>query len=315
MRRYLRSLSRFWAAAVAAEAEYRVNFTIAIIASAGNLGGSIFVLSTMFLALADPPASSSAPPSATPSTLTAPSAPRSAPLTPDAPPSASPPASPTASPPAKRASGPKELNGWTWEQALLVIGVFALLEGLAESLMVPNLSRIVQHVTSGTLDFVLLKPIDSQFWVSTRNVSLWGLPTAAFGVAILVYGAWRQGLGGWDLARAIPALLAGAAILYSLWFMLGATSIWFVKTPNVVEVLRSLLEAGKYPTAAYPPAYRFFFTFVVPVSFITTVPAEVMLGRLGLGPVLRAMAVALGLVLLSRAWWRFALRHYTSASS
>ncbi len=68
-------------------------------------------------------------------------------------------------------------------------------------------------------------------------------------------------------------------ILYSLWFILGATSIWFVKIYNVTEVLRGLLEAGRYPMVAYPAVYRFFFTFIVPVAFLTTVPAQAMLDR------------------------------------
>jgi ABC-2 type transport system permease protein len=103
--------------------------------------------------------------------------------------------------------------------------------------------------------------------------------------------------------------------LYSLWFMLGATSIWFVKIYNVTEVLRGLLEAGRFPLVAYPTAYRFFFTFVVPVAFLTTVPAEALLGRSEMIWVVAAGVLALGLLLASGIFWRFALRFYTSASS
>ena len=97
--------------------------------------------------------------------------------------------------------------------------------------------------------------------------------------------------------------------------MLGACSIWFVKIYNATEVLRGLLEAGRYPMAAYPSAFRFFFTFVVPVAFLTTVPAEAMLGNSQLGWVLGAAVLALGLFAVSTWFWRFALRFYTSASS
>ena len=116
------------------------------------------------------------------------------------------------------------------------------------------------------------------------------------------------------LLSAVP-LLFGFASLYSLWFILGATSIWFVKIYNVTEVLRGLLEAGRYPIVAYPAAYRFFFTFVIPVTFLTTVPAEAMLGRVQVNWVVGAGALALWLLLASRVFWRFALRFYTSASS
>lgn len=102
-------------------------------------------------------------------------------------------------------------------------------------------------------------------------------------------------------------------MLYSLWFLLATTSIWFVKIYNVTEVLRGLLEAGRFPVGSYPALYRVFFTFVVPVAFLTTVPAEAALGR-GEAP-FAAFLLALGLLALARGFFRLALRSYTSASS
>jgi ABC-2 type transport system permease protein len=97
--------------------------------------------------------------------------------------------------------------------------------------------------------------------------------------------------------------------------VLGATSIWFVKIYNVTEVLRGLLEAGRFPMAAYPAAYRVFFTFVIPVAFLTTVPAEALLGEGHWGWLLGSAGLSLLLLQFSRWFWRFALRSYTSASS
>ncbi len=165
------------------------------------------------------------------------------------------------------------------------------------------------------MDFVLLKPISSQFWLSARSVSPWGLPDLIFGLVLVGYAGARLGIKISDYAIATIPIVFGLGILYSLWFMLGATSIWFVKIYNVTEVLRGLLEAGRYPMVAYPAAYRFFFTFIVPVAFLTTVPAEAMLGRGEVGWVIGAGVLALGLFLISIGFWRFALRFYTSASS
>lgn len=68
----------------------------------------------------------------------------------------------------------RDLGGWSWNEALVVLGIYTLLDGVSSCLLQPNLSRIVQHVQTGSLDFVLLKPIDSQFWLSTRQISPWG---------------------------------------------------------------------------------------------------------------------------------------------
>jgi ABC-2 type transport system permease protein len=205
--------------------------------------------------------------------------------------------------------------GWQWEEALIVVGVFTLLEGFSSTFLAPNLNRIVRHVQEGTLDFVLLKPINSQFWLSGHTISPWGIPDIIFGTIVIFYAGTRLGIGVDAYLVSLIPLVFGLAILYSLWFMLGATSIWFVKIYNVTEVLRGLIEAGRYPMAAYPIAYQFFFTFIVPVAFLTTIPAEAMLGRVEFGWMIGAGFLAIVLLFIARSFWQFALRFYTSASS
>lgn len=206
-------------------------------------------------------------------------------------------------------------SGWSWEAALIVVGIFTLLEGFSSTFLAPNLNRIVRHVQEGTLDFVLLKPIPSQFWLSTHTLSPWGVPDLIFGCVIIGYAGKQLGLGISNYLASVVPLCFGLIILYSLWFMLGATSIWFVKIYNATEVLRGFLEAGRYPIVAYPAAYRFFFTFVVPVTFLTTIPAEAMLGRGNPTWLIGAGVLAVVLFLVSTWFWAFALRFYTSASS
>jgi ABC-2 type transport system permease protein len=75
------------------------------------------------------------------------------------------------------------------------------------------------------------------------------------------------------------------------------------------------LVAGRFPVSAYPPALRTLFTLVLPVAFLTTVPAEAILGRATIPWVLASLGMAMASLGLSRGLWRHALRYYTSASS
>ena len=206
-------------------------------------------------------------------------------------------------------------GGWPWLNALLLMGIFTLIDGFSAACLAPNLSRIVQHVQSGTLDFVLLKPIDSQFWLSTRNLSPWGLPNIALGVGLVIYSGVRLNLAPVNYLWGLAATSLGLVIIYSLWFVMGATSVWFVKIYNLTEVLRNLMEAGRYPVSAYPVLPRLIFTFVIPVAFLTTVPAQAVLGQATPRWLLGAAGIAIVLFAISRLFWRFALRYYTSASS
>jgi ABC-2 type transport system permease protein len=212
--------------------------------------------------------------------------------------------------------GGGSLGGWPFLDALLVMGIFTTLQGLIRTILTPNLTRLVEHVRTGTLDFVLLKPLDSQLWLSARRVSPWGLPDVAFGLGIIGYVTHRLDLQPSRLLFALGPFLCSMVILYALWFAFASIAIWYVKVYNVTEVLNSLISAGRYPIDAMPSGvYRFVFTFVLPVSLLTTLPAKTALG-LPLGASFGwAVLVAAFALAASRAFWRFALRYYTSASS
>ena len=160
-----------------------------------------------------------------------------------------------------------------------------------------------------------IKAISSQFWLSARVISPWGFPNLIFGFCLLLYAGNKLGLGLSNYLLSLIPLTFGFVSLYSIWFMLGATSIWFVKIYNVTEVLRGLMEAGRYPMAAYPTSYRLFFTFVVPIAFLTTVPSEALLGRGEAIWIIGSGLLAIALMYASNKFWQFALRFYTSASS
>ena len=211
----------------------------------------------------------------------------------------------------------RDLGGWSWEAALVVQGIYTFLDGVSSTWLRPNLGAIVTHVREGTLDFVLLKPIDSQFWVSLRIMAPAGLPEMGLGLVLIVWAASRAG-ASFSLGTVLVAVLmlcVGGVILYALWFVIAATSIWFVKTWNATEVLRAGLASGRFPVSAYPPTLRFVFTLVLPVAFLTTVPAEVILGRAAMPMLALGLFLAVIFFVGSRAFWLFALRYYTSASS
>ncbi len=104
-------------------------------------------------------------------------------------------------------------------------------------------------------------------------------------------------------------------ILYSLWFFISTTTIWFVKTWNAIEVLRSFLYIGRFPLNSFSFSLRIFFSIFIPIAFITTIPSEVFLGLSQLWEILLEVIVAAVFLITSRRFWLFALNFYSSASS
>ena len=104
----------------------------------------------------------------------------------------------------------------------------------------------------------------------------------ASGLGVLITALVRLGaqVGPVQAGLFIGMLLTGSAIIYSFWTMLATLSFWFVRVENILEIFRSMYEAGRWPVSLYPPWLRFVLSFIVPVAFVTTVPVEALTGRL-----------------------------------
>ncbi len=209
------------------------------------------------------------------------------------------------------------VGGWDFEQALIIQGIYTVLNGITNTWFNPNLTEIVKHIREGTLDFVLLKPIDSQFFISLKRITPSGLLEILLGFVLLSYCIKinQINLDLSFLTLCLITIICSICILYSLWFFISTTTIWFVKTWNATEVLRSFLYIGRFPLNSFSFSLRIFFSIFIPIAFITTIPSEVFLGLSQLWKILLEVIVATIFLFTSRKFWLFALKFYTSASS
>jgi ABC-2 type transport system permease protein len=211
----------------------------------------------------------------------------------------------------------QDVGGWSWNEALIVMGFFIVLEGILSAFIEPNLRAVVEQVRDGTFDFTLLKPVDAQLLVSIHRLQPTELPHLLAGFVVVGLAASRLPVppGPREVAEGALLLLSGTLILHALWTAVVATSFWFVRVDNLSILLRSVVDAGRWPVTYYRGIVRVLLTWVVPVGIITTWPALALRGALAPGTLWAALGVSLAFTALGRVVWRWALRHYTSASS
>jgi len=209
------------------------------------------------------------------------------------------------------------IGGWEFEQALIIQGIYTIMNGITNTWFNPNLTEIVKHIREGTLDFVLLKPIDSQFFISLNKLNPSGFLEIMLGFFLLFFCIKinQINLNLSFLTLSLVTISCSICILYSLWFFISTTTIWFVKTWNATEVLRSFLYIGRFPLNSFSFSLRIFFSIFIPIAFITTIPSEVFLGLSQFWKILLEVIVASVFLITSRKFWLFALKFYSSASS
>jgi ABC-2 type transport system permease protein len=206
--------------------------------------------------------------------------------------------------------------GWTQPEALLVFAWYTALKGLLEGAINPSLQAAVEHIRKGTLDFVLLKPADAQFLVSTQKFSPARVAdlVGALGLLLWAFAQLHRPPHLKDIALASCLLLAAVAVLYSLWIVIIAASFWAVRLDNLSYLLSAVFDVARWPSSIFRGWLRLVFTFIIPTALMTTYPAAALLGRLERGVAVGALAGAALFTVVARRTWRAALTHYTSAS-
>jgi ABC-2 type transport system permease protein len=208
------------------------------------------------------------------------------------------------------------VGGWTLPMMIGLFGVTLILEGLIDSWLFPSLNAVSEYVRRGDLDLLLIRPVNSQFIVSFRHLRIWYGPNILLGFGAVLYSmAAQETLTAANVILFLLLTVSGATILYSIWLAASTLSFWFTKVGEVSIIAYTLMEAGRFPVTAYPAWARFALTFVIPIAFITNVPAEAAMGQLTWERGLLGLAAGLVALCLGSLFWRFGLSRYSSASS
>lgn len=210
-----------------------------------------------------------------------------------------------------------EVAGWDFNGALVVIGWFTALRGVLDGVINPSLIDTVEKIRTGTFDYVLLKPADAQFLVSTARFQPWKVVDVLGGLGLVAIAFVRMGRAPAleDVALAAAMMLAGVLVLYSLWILIISIAFWVVRLDNLTFMFSAVFDAARWPIQIFRGVWRFLFTFVLPLAVMTTYPAMAMLGTLEASTAGWALGGAVAFAGIARLVWRVAIRTYTSASS
>jgi viologen exporter family transport system permease protein len=209
------------------------------------------------------------------------------------------------------------LHGWSQSELLVVLGIQILLGGVIHASVQPNMERLTDDVRDGKLDFALTKPADAQLLISLRELRLWQLVDVLSGAIVVAVGISRlQTTVGIGHAVAFLVLLGlGASLLYCFWLVLATGSFWVVNMWFLSDLFEGVYQVGRWPIGVYPGWLRYSMTYLVPIGFAITVPAQAVTGRLGWSTVVIAVVFSIVVFAIARRFWRYGLSKYSGASA
>jgi ABC-2 type transport system permease protein len=216
----------------------------------------------------------------------------------------------------------EDIAGWDRYRYLFFLGCHYALSGIVETFFLENCTGFAELVRTGDLDFYLLRPIDEQFLITSRNIDWSTFPNILQGAGVMAYSLvmmeWAFDPG--RLLAFLALFACGCGMTYSFLLMLCSCSVWMVRNQSLMELWWLFTSLMRYPrqiftatTWARPVGWLF--TFIVPVLLVVYVPVQTMVRTLEPGFIAGMLAATAVLLVGSRAFFRRALSSYRSASS
>lgn len=209
------------------------------------------------------------------------------------------------------------LAGWSYFQILAVVGSYMIIEGIMWAFL-GQLNSVNTHIMEGTMDGILLKPLDDQFFVSFWRGDPEDSVRIVTGSVLLIMAI--KNTVGWNLTHLFLFLLLlfnGAVILYSFNLMMRSISFWIIDGSGLWILMERVTSNSQFPIDIYyQKVVRNILTFVIPLAFVATVPARILTND-NIDWKFAAMSFLMMLIFFSvgRLFWKFSLKHYSSASS
>jgi len=142
-----------------------------------------------------------------------------------------------------------------------------------------------------------------------------GLAQVIVGIVVVVIGLRTQGIcpTWWNFSGWLILLTGGIIITWASRVLLASLAFW---APIELDVLYGALwQFGRYPVNIYRQPIRFLLSYVLPVAFISTLPASALTRGTDLPQVGVAVAIGIGAIIIVQFVWRIGLQRYTSATS
>ncbi|MEZ6130471.1 MAG: ABC-2 family transporter protein [Planctomycetaceae bacterium] len=221
-----------------------------------------------------------------------------------------------------------DINGWSRDQYFAFMATGMLINGIVETFFMPNCANLSEQIRTGRLDFVLIKPIDSQFLASLERINLAMVSQLFLATALLVRSLWRIGepISAGQLTMFLLYVFCGVLFFYSMMIITACSSIFLGRNQGLYDFWFYITVFARYPRSIYDgrdsssvesgEIIQFGFSYVVPILLVVTVPARIIVNTLEEKHwAVVAVLAAVAALILARGVFVWSLNHYRSASS
>ncbi len=202
------------------------------------------------------------------------------------------------------------INGWTFQETLLMLGFLELGNTLWSQITV---YRVIDYVLSGDLDISLTKPMPLLPYLMGKSTDISSLGSLPLSLLYLYLG--MQGTDPIFGILGFIYMLLGVIVLQLIETAIVSLSFKFGDVDRLLTLYYNAIMSHQfYPVAIYPIPWKALFAIILPIGLIQSLPAQIVAeGRLTLFS-LASLAIALAMWgIVARKMWKWGLKKYESA--
>ncbi|MFW5774844.1 MAG: ABC transporter permease [Chitinivibrionales bacterium] len=209
------------------------------------------------------------------------------------------------------------LGGWSEEQIMVFIAGFLLLDALGMTILSNNLWFLPLYVNNGDLDYYLVRPVSSLFFLSFRDFAANSFVNLLVSFVILYWALYQYGgpVTFSEVLFFIFLIGVGFILRYFVRMMMVIPVFWLHQGRGLELVFWHLTRFIERPDRIYTGLTRVILTTVLPFALMASYPARLFLEPFRWTTFLHLLSVTTVFGALVLVFWRAGLRAYSSASS
>ena len=212
-----------------------------------------------------------------------------------------------------------DIGGWVWSEMALLLSFHLLGYSLGAAFSFVQFRQLEDIVRLGTFDALMVKPISPWAYLAFSGFNIGYAGHITLALPLMIWALTQAGIE-WSPALVlylVCALVSSALTTAAIITGIGASALVWVRSRHLYFIYFGFWELARYPLNIFPGLIQVIMVTLVPLAFMSYVPAAVLLGKdvPVLGPAAAPLALAAGPVatLLAMLYWRWCVRNYQGA--
>lgn len=209
------------------------------------------------------------------------------------------------------------LAGWSLME-MVFIYAFYMIAISPMQILFDHAWQLRYHVQQGTFLKYYFRPLNMMFYYMSEIFDLKGLTQLVTGIALLIYASIQLDINWslWRISLLFIALFSAALVQISIIVAASCAAFWVVNSYPVLGLAWKLREFSPYPMSIFDGAFRFTFTYVIPIGFVAFYPSQLFLRPQDVSSLVYfSPIIGMGLFAITYWIWTMGVNSYTGTGS